>query len=114
MVLMTFDKQSNGRRIETLGVHCTQRRTAVIPDECTTSPYWLSSVSRRPARRRYYTLASKSRVDETLFGPAHREVDHGTRCLGTAERWLDEKIRLDRRKQSHIPHITKDLIRDIM
>jgi len=71
-------------------------------------------VSRRPARRRYHTLATKSRVDETLFGPAHREVEHGTRCLGTSEMWQDEKIRLDKRKQSRIPHITKDLIRDLM
>jgi len=71
-------------------------------------------VSRRPARRRYFTVATKSRVDESLFGPAHREVDHGTRCLGTGEMWQDEKIRLDRRKQSRVQHITSDLIRDLM
>jgi len=82
--------------------------------ECQDSPYWVSSVSRRPARRRYYTLATKSRVDETLFGPAHRELDHGTRCLGTSEMWQDEKIRRDRLKQSRFQHITKDLIRDVM
>ena len=55
-----------------------------------------------------------SRVDETLFGPAHREVDHGTRCRGTAELWIDEGIRLDERKPSRVQHVTKDLVRDLM
>lgn len=71
-------------------------------------------MSRRPARRRYYTVATNSRVDESLFGPEHREVDHGTRCLGTSEKWQDEKIRVDKRKESRMQHVTKDLIRDLM
>jgi len=91
-----------------------QSRAPTIPVECQDSPYWTSSVSRRPARRRYYTVATKSRVDETLFGPAHRELDHGTRCLGTGEMWIDEKVRLERRKPQRIQHITKDIIRDLM
>jgi len=71
-------------------------------------------VSRRPGRRRYWTLATKSRVDETLFGAAHREVDHGTRCRGTGEMWLDERIRLDKQRPTRLQHVTKDLIRDLM
>jgi len=91
-----------------------QRRASTIPVECEDTPYWISSVSRRPGRRRYYTVATKSRVDESLFGPAHRELDHGTRCLGTSEMWKDEEIRIAKRKESRFQHITKDLIRDLV
>jgi len=92
----------------------SRRRPTAAPALCQKSPYWVSTVSRRPGRRRYFTLATRSRVDETLFGPAHRELEHGTRCRGTAEMWIDEKARLERRKPTRLQHVTKDLIRDLM
>lgn|SRR6218665_2412826 len=73
--------------------------------------------ARRHHRRRYYRIARASKIDETLFGPSHREVHPDNKdCFPQrqreAEEWKKQHLKeWDKTQEKTQRIVTKDLIR---